>query len=202
MLAKGQSMFLLLPSPSKTKYLHPGTVIKSDRTSFTAIFEDAITPELGSDVIAFCETNRRFCQQGAIVREILLTPQNAIVFERSGEIVSAESRESYRVSTAATDIIVGIGRETACQVLDVSNEGFAAVTASKLALGSVVHIKLHGEDHALETTARVQTLRERPDGKFRCGFLVPQSDAAARKTLQQLTSLMQRLQLKRIRGVA
>jgi hypothetical protein len=202
MLASGQPMFLLIPSPSKTKYLYPGTVIKSDRTSFTAKFEDAIMPEVGSDVIAFCESNQKFCQQGAKVREILVGDEVGIVFERVGEVVSAESRESYRVSTAATEMTVGVGKESTCPVLDLSNEGFAAVTAKKLTLGSVVPVTLHGEGHALETTARVQTVRERPDGKFRCGFLVPRDDAAARKTLQQLTSLMQRLQLQRIRGVA
>jgi hypothetical protein len=202
MLAKGQDMFLLIPSPSKKKYLHTGKVIESNSTSFTAIFEDGIAPEVGSDVIAFCEVNKRFCQQGAIVREIRSEPEPAIVFDRSGEVVSAESRESYRVSTAATPMTASVGPETNCPVLDVSNEGFAAVTAKKLTLGSVVPIKLRSEGQTFEATARVQTLRERPDGKFRCGFLVPQSETAARKSLQQLTALMQREQLKRIRGAA
>ncbi|MGA3068372.1 MAG: PilZ domain-containing protein [Tepidisphaeraceae bacterium] len=202
MLARGQAMFLLIPSLSKTKYLHPGKVIESDGSSFTAEFEEAIILELGSDVIVFCEVNRKFCQQGAIVREIRSSPEVGIIFERCGEVVSAEGRESYRVSTAATEITAGVGRESACPVLDVSNEGFAAVTAKKLNLGSIVPIKLHGEGHTLDTTARVQTLRERPDGKFRYGFLVPRDDVAARKFLQRLTAAMQQMQLKRIRGVA
>jgi hypothetical protein len=102
----------------------------------------------------------------------------------------------------ATEITVGVGREKSCPVVDVSTEGFAAVTGKKVGLGSVVPVKLNGEGHFFETTARVQTMRERPDGKFRHGFLVPRNNLPARKALQQLTAAMQRLQLKRIRGAA
>ncbi|MGA2583592.1 MAG: PilZ domain-containing protein [Tepidisphaeraceae bacterium] len=202
MLAVGKSMFLLIPSPSKTKFLHPGKVIESDCTRFAAEFEDAIAPEVGSDVNAFCEVNGQFYQQGAIVREIRAGLPVVIAFGRNGEVVSAENRQTYRVNVAASDISAAVGRESACAVLDVSPEGFAAVTSKKVSLGSIVPIKLHGEGHALEAPARVQTMRERPDGKFRYGFLVPRNNVLARKSLQQLSAAMQRLQLKRIRGAA
>jgi hypothetical protein len=202
MLAVGNAMFLLIPSPSKTRFLHPGKVIESDCTSFTAEFENAVAPEIGSDVNAFCEVNGQFYQQGAIVREIRPGVMVVIAFSRSGEVVSAENRQTFRVNVAAADIQAAVGRESACTVVDVSPEGFAAVTSKKVDVGSIVPIKLHGEGHALEAPARVQTMRQRPDGKFRYGFLVPRNNVLARKSLQQLSATMQRLHLKRIRGAA
>lgn len=202
MLAVGNAVFLLIPSPSKRRILHPGVVIESDSTTFVAEFEYPVAPPLDSDVNAYCEVNGKFFQQGARVTEIHTGTSCVIVFQRVGEPVSAESRQTYRVSLVAADFIAQVDKETQCQVLDISPEGFSAITSRKLNLGSLVQIKVAGEGQTFETPARVQTVKERSDGKFRYGFLVPHENIAARKTMQLLSVTMQRLQLKRLRGVA
>ncbi|HEX4054591.1 MAG TPA: PilZ domain-containing protein [Tepidisphaeraceae bacterium] len=202
MLAVGNAVFLLIPCPSKRRILHPGIVIESDSTSFVAEFEYPVAPAVDSDVNAYCEVNGKFFQQGARATEIRTGPSCVIVFRRTSEPVSAESRQTYRVSLVAADFIARVGKETQCQVLDISPEGFSAITSKKLDLGSVVQIKVSGEDQTFEAPARVQTVHERSDGKFRYGFLVARKNIAARKTMQLLSVTMQRLQLKRLRGVA
>ena len=200
MLLVGNAVFLLIPSPSKKRVLHPGIVIESDSTSFVGQFEDAITPPLESDVNAFCEVNGKFFQQGAAISE--LRPGNVIAFRRMGEVVSAESRQTYRVSVASSDFVARIGKRSPCALIDISPEGFAAIVSDRLNLGSVVQVKLEAEGQTLDTPARVQTLKELPSGEFRYGFLVPQKNIAARKALQIISAQMQRLQLKRLRGAA
>jgi hypothetical protein len=202
MLSVGNAMYLLIPSPSKRRVLHPGKVIESDATSFVAEFEETIAPPVDGDVNAYCEVRGKFFQQGAVVVEIRTSKPCVIVFRRSGESVSAENRQTYRVSLVTAEFVVDVDKESGCQVVDISPEGFAAIISRKLNLGSLVKIKLNGEGQTFEASARVQTVQERGGGKFRYGFLVPQDNAAARKKMQQISMETQRLQLKRLRGAA
>jgi PilZ domain len=202
MLSVGNAVYLLIPSASKRRILHRGQVIESNSTSFVAEFDEDIAPAVDSDVNAFCEVDGKFFQQGAVVTEIRPGTPAVIAFRRNGEPVSAENRQTYRVSLVAADFTARIGREHQCQVVDISPEGFAAITSSKLNLGSVVQTEVWGEGDSFSAPARVQTVQERDDGRFRYGFLVSRDHMAARKTMQQMSVTMQRLQLKRLRGVA
>jgi len=202
MLSVGNAVHLLIPSPSKRRVLHPGKVIESNATSFVAEFEETINPAVDSDVNAYCEVRGKFFQQGAVVSEIRTSDPCVIAFRRGGEPVSAESRQTYRVSLVTAEFVVDVDKEPGCQVLDISPEGFAAITKRKLNLGSVVKIRIAGEGHTFEASARVQTVQERGAGKFRYGFLVPESHVVARKKMQQISMEMQRLHLKRLRGAA
>jgi hypothetical protein len=202
MLSVGNEMYLLIPSLSKRRVLHPGKVVESNATSFVAEFEESIALPVDSDVNAYCEVRGKFFQQGAVVTEIRTSEPCVIAFRRNGEPVSAESRQTYRVSLVTSGFTVDVDKERGCQVVDISPEGFAAITSTKLDLGSVLRIRLTGEEQTFETSARVQTVRETSAGKFRYGFLVPQSNRAARNTMQQISVAMQRRQLKRMRGAA
>jgi hypothetical protein len=202
MLFVGNAVFLLIPSPSKRRVLHPGKVIESDATGFVAEFEETIAPPAGVDVNAYCEVRGKFFQQGAVVMEIRTSKPCIIAFRRNGEPVSAENRQTYRVSLVTAEFVADVEKIPACQVVDISPEGFAAITSRKLSLGSIVKIKLSGEGEKFEALARVQTVQERPGGKFRYGFLVPASNGDARKKMQKISMEMQRQQLKRLRGAA
>jgi hypothetical protein len=202
MLCVGNPVFLLIPSPSKKRILHPGEVIESSSTSFVARFFDPIAPAVDSDVNAFCEVNGKFFQQGAVVVELREGPGNIIAFRRNGEPVSAEARQTYRVSVLNADFSAKVGKRGACPVLDISPEGFAAILSERLNLGSVVEIQLMADGKCVSTPARVQTVKEKSEKEFRYGFLVPRANIAARKAFQTISAEMQRLQLKRLRGAA
>jgi hypothetical protein len=201
MLAVGNAVYLLIPSPTKKRVLHPGKVVESTATDFVAEFEESIAPPLNGDVNAYCEVRGKFFQQGAIATEIRTNNPCVIAFQRNGEPVSAESRQTFRVSLVTSEFTADIEKESGCQVVDISPEGFAAMSRKKLGLGSIVKIRLTGEGKTFEATARVQTVQER-GGKFRYGFLVPKSNGPTRKAMQQISAEMQRLQLKRLRAAA
>jgi hypothetical protein len=202
MLAVGNAVHLLIPSPSKKRILFPGQVIESTPVSFVAKFADPIAPPMGSDVNAFCEVNSKFFQQGAIVLEVRPGIENIIAFRRTGEVVSAESRQTYRVSVVTEGFTARLDKRRGCDVVDISPEGFAVVVKDRMSLGSVLQIHMDCEGKVVEAPARVQSVKDLPNGQFRYGLLVPRNNIPARNALQRIAADMQRLQLKRIRGAA
>jgi PilZ domain len=203
MLEAGNPMFLLIPSPSNERVLHPGTVIESDRSSFVAKFEETIAPAIGADLNAFCEVRGQLFQQGATVIEFRDQGDRPLIaFKRSGEPISAENRQTFRVSISAANITARVDRERSCPVVDISPEGFAVIAAKKYTLGSLVQCSFTYEETTVTATARVQAMQVKKDGKLRYGLLVPRSNAAARKSLQQISAAAQRMQLRRRRGAA
>jgi hypothetical protein len=204
MLAVGSEMFLLVPAESKQKrILHPGKVLESNDTHFVAEFEQAISPALESDVVAFGERNTKFFQQGAIVRELRLPGDKPVfMFERVGDAVSAEQRQIFRVSTVTSGIVALVGKEKGCRVVDISPEGFGTVCKTALELGSLVKVSFQYEHELLSTMARVQTAKQRHDGSYRYGFLAPDRNSDARKMLARLAGQFQRMQLRRLSGAA
>ena len=203
MLAAGTDMFLLIPDDSNGRILHPGKVIESDATSFVAQFDTAISPAPASDVNAYGEVRGKFFQQGAKVVEIRQAePKAVIVFSRFGDPASAENRQTFRVSVVSANIIAKVGKEKNCPVVDVSPEGFGTITKAPFKVGMLVPVEFQHGGHVVSAPARVQTVKPRPDGKFRYGFLAPDKKSEARHSLQQITSIMQRLQLRRLAGAA
>ena len=202
MLAVGNTVHLMIPSPSQIRILHRGEVIESDSISFVGKFAEPIAPPVDSDVVAFCEVNGKFFQQGAIVAEFRLGPVNIIAFRRNGEPVSADSRQTYRVSVVSNGFTAAVGKIRKCSVVDISPEGFAAIVTDRLDLGSVLTVKLDCDGRTVESPARVQAVKDLSSGQFRYGFLVPRSKITARNALQKISADMQRMQLKRLRGAA
>lgn len=181
MLAIGTSMLLLIPSKSNHRVLHPGEVIESDSERVVCRFEEAIAPAEGSDVIAFGLMNGQFLQQA--VRVIANVPGiNTCTIEllRTGEAVSAEQRQAYRVSVVTSDVYARIGKEQACPVIDISAEGFGAIASGDYKLGSSVPVSFTIDKLTIDTTVRVQTARTRPDGTCRYGFLVAEKSNPAK----------------------
>ena len=203
MLASGTSMLLLIPNQANKRVLHPGRVLESDGERAICQFEEMITPVEGADVIAFGLIKEKFFQQSVRVKTFHPTTDTPIIeLTRMGEPVSAEQRQAYRVSVASCDVRAKVGKEPNCLVVDISAEGFGAITAAEHKLGSVVPILFSLEQHTINTSVRVQTARQRADGKFRYGFLVAEKLNPARKTLHAMSMVMQRRQLQRLAGAA
>lgn len=196
------AMFLLLQVSAKDRVLQAGKVILSNADEVTVEFGEPVTLVAGADMIAMGETNGRLFQQGIRVKEFNADgPKITAAFRRMGEIVSAEQRQMFRVSVATAGMEARIGNEKNCQVVDLSPEGFGAILDSELKVGSLVQVSIDYEGKTLFTaSARVQTCKLRPDKTFRHGFLVPDAKSPARKAMQQLSSLLQRQQLRRLAG--
>src|SRR5580704_6810852 len=138
MFTPGSAMFLFVPQAGNQRILHPGKVIELDATSFVCEFEEAIAPAAGSDVNAYAEVRGKFMQQGAAVLEVRQTePKPIIAFARVGQPVSAESRQTFRVSVVASDFVAQIDGVENCKLVDVSATGFAAIVSKQYMIGTI-----------------------------------------------------------------
>lgn len=196
-------MYLLVPDASNKRVLRAGTVVGSTRQIFVAEMEESIDVPVGKDVNAFGDVRGKFYQQGAVVTELRqIEPRSIIAFKRVGEPVSAENRQTFRVCVVAAGIVWRIGEEAKCQVVDICAEGFAAITVKSYELGSLVPVVLSHGGQFVSTPMRVQTVKQRPGGKFRYGFYAPDNKSPARKVLEQVSAMIQRQHLRRIAGAA
>jgi hypothetical protein len=202
-LNSGQGMFLLVSNDSKNPKLAAGKVIESSSTAFAIELDDSSNLQPGLETLAYCDVRGKFFQQGVTlteVRALLSTP--TYVFVRVGEPVSAEQRQTFRVSVALSNVIAQVGERKQCQVVDVSPEGIAVITSQGFSIGTTVKIALAHEDNKIAADARIQTIKVLPTGKVRYGLLVPNTNPIARKALLKMSMGFQRTQLKRLAGAA
>jgi len=204
MLECGTPMYLLLNTDGKERVLRLGKVITTSPAAFTAEFEETVPCAVGTDMIVFAESRGRFFQQGVSVAQIQQADTKVVIdFARVGDVVSAEQRQTFRVSVVTTGMVAVVDKEAGCHVVDLSPEGFGAIVEKSLALGSVVPISVTYEGKvAFIASARVQTIKILPDGSRRYGFLVPDKKSPARKAMQDISSTLQRAQLRRLSGAA
>ncbi|MAE95289.1 MAG: hypothetical protein CL910_11565 [Deltaproteobacteria bacterium] len=142
-------------------------------------------------------------QQPARIRSLEETDTGKlVVFETLGDPVSAESRQSYRVSTITASLEAAIGDEPNCKVVDISSTGFAAVAATGYQIGQNVAVSIDFEGQHCQGTASVQSVREKPGGKYRYGFLSvsAQDGGSFQADLNAVSLEVQRLQLRRLSG--
>ena len=204
MFASGKALYLLIPSESNERVLIEGKVLETDAQNVVAQFAEPLPLVSDADVNLYADFRGRFYQQGASVAALRETdavvPSTPIIALRKvGEMVSADNRASYRVSTANLHIHADIATEKTCKVVDISPEGFAVITSHDYAVGSVVNASLVSEGLSCSGAARVQTLKTLPNGARRYGFLaLDPKGANMRKVLGQITATVQRLQLRRL----
>jgi hypothetical protein len=162
-----------------------------------AEFDEMQIPAVGSQVYTYRETGGKFFQQEVIVKEInRIKPNPILTFQRTGAPVSAEKRNSYRVRMVRLSLTGRIGEELRCPIADISPEGFAAITGKALEVGSFTKVSIQYETHSLEGQARLQCIKMLSDGKFRCGFMVPESNSRMRRSLERIASIIQRIHLR------
>jgi hypothetical protein len=196
-------MFLLSPSQSEKRVLLPGKVVESTAESFAITLEAPQQFTVGLETLAFCEIRGKFFQQGATLIEVRDQIQPVtFVFNRNGEPVSAEQRQTFRVSAALSEIYAQVGPLRRCQVADISPEGFAVIASPGFAAGILLPVSFTYENFSIKADARVQTIKVLSTGKVRYGLLVPKANVTARNTLQRLSVALQRTQLRRLSGVA
>jgi hypothetical protein len=125
-----------------------------------------------------------------------------VAFKLVGEAVSAEQRQLYRVSVPLADIRARVGTELNCHVVDISPEGFAAITRQQYVIGATVQIHFIYQGETVLAQARVQTARPTNDGRYRYGFFIGDRISPARRALSQISMAVQRQQLRRLAGAA
>lgn len=126
------------------------------------------------------------------------------VIEPVGDPISAESRQSYRVSTISAGIQARMGSESGLQVQDLSATGFALLADKKYKIGQTVEVAIRYGDESCHGKASIQSFRELESGRLRYGVRAIEEDPHAQtflRTLQRISLAVQREQLARSGGV-
>jgi hypothetical protein len=162
MLTSETKMFFSIPSESRKLILHPATVREATESGHTAELEESNVPfEAGQDLFVYYERRRKFTKQAARIDAVMQNDPTLVVgFQLTGEPVSAESREWFRVSTVMSGLAADFGPETGCPLLDVSSVGFAVEATQTYKIGDVVTATLRIQDKQFSGKARVQGIRD------------------------------------------
>ncbi len=205
MLKPGMKMFLSLPNESKRLILHPGTTKEAGEHRYTVELEESdLAVEAGQDVFVYYELDRKFVKQAARIEAAM---KNALAltigFQITGDIVSAECREWFRVSTALNDLTADFGPESNCRLLDVSSVGFAVEATECYEIGNTLPATLYFQGKHFTGKVRVQSVHELHGGRFRYGlhsFADKSSGGDLCKGQQQISAAVEREQLRRLAG--
>lgn len=204
MLTQGKSVFILLPGNKKERILHEGTVTECGVDTFVAEFSEPLIIEVGTGVLAHAEAGRKFMQQGATAQVIFSSsPKTIIAFQRNGQPIAADSRQSYRVSLAAQQLPARVNDDDQCKLLDVSATGFGVSSKSMWLVGEIVQATVGYNGMTCSGEARVQSMREFGPGSYRYGLHAIEAKRGRTKSdlqlgLMKISLEVQRDQLRRM----
>lgn len=172
MFASGKGVFVQIPDGSVQRVLHPATIVAVDSGVLALEFSDPdFLPQAGQAVLVFFDRKGEFTQQAGRIGGVRASEPRAVVgVELVGKPVSAESRQSYRISTAVSGLTATVGSIENCRLLDVSATGFAVLTDKPLTIGDIVKAVLSLDGDTFTGEVSVQNAGTFADGLTRYGL--------------------------------
>jgi hypothetical protein len=219
----GTDVFLQLAGKSR-RMLYPSKVVEVTENTFTVELEENIFSfdaegegqalETDQEILIYFNRQRNFLKQAARIDELLKPVDDEfeneddqckdhqckvlVRLEATGEPVSAESRQCYRVSTVVAELSASFGECDDCELVDVSSTGFAVISREEYPVGKVVTASPRYEDLRPTGPVCIQSVQALNDGRFRYG--VHCVEKSFQEEVQQLGMELQRLQLRRLAG--
>lgn len=202
MFASGKGVFVQIPDGSVQRMLHPATIVAVDSGAIALEFSDAdFTPQAGQSLLIFFDRKGEFTQQAARIGGVRSAEPRAVIgVELVGKPISAESRQSYRISTAVSGLTARIGDIESCRLLDVSATGFAIVTDKRLNIGDILKADLSLEGDTFSGQVSVQNTGAFKDDLVRYGlYCVDEGEPGydLQSGLLRISVYVQREQLRR-----
>ena len=199
----GTGCFVQVPDESSQRILHSAVVQGFANNTYTAdLQEDAALLESGQDIFVYYESSGKFARQPARIDLIADTPSGRrFSFQFTGDAVSGETRQCYRVSTIMAAVTATFGGEEKCPVVDVSATGFAVIAAEQYKAGEIVNATVRFEGETFSGCGRIESTREAGQGRHRYGLNCVDGNATGEtllKGLQQISAAVQRQHLRRL----
>lgn len=202
------TIYLRFPGQCDQKVLHPAKVltVKSSRT-FSVLPQDAaLTLKDGVELLIYFEFGGKFVQQSARIGPPAGDdPEAGTEMETIGEWVSAESRQSYRISTVMSNLTATFGGEKNCPLQDISISGFALIASAIYPVGEIVDAELTHDGKTFTGRVTVQSVREAINGQYRYGVNCVKDKPSATslaKGVQLISMNEQRSKLSRLSRTA
>ncbi len=210
MLSVDTNFFLQVPDESEQRILHPGTVISVDGELHTASLDQEELPvEVGQPIQVYYEVQSEFMQQHGRIEAVMRgEPDNVlkkiIGFTATGEPMSAEERQCYRVSTVTARMTVRVETDNEYPLIDVSATGLSFTAPHVYHFGQIVKVQITHDNHNYRGEGHIQSIRVLTNGKTRYGIHCVddgESNIPFSKGLQQINIAVQRSHLRRLAGI-
>lgn len=201
MFKTGFEFYLQLPSSGDERLLHPAIVEESSSEQTQVLMtEENLELDLDLGIILYYELQHGFVQQPA--RIIVLERDDStdvVTVVTTGDPISADTRECYRVTAISADADARVGSSEPCGLRDVSATGFAIVSSEVFSVGESLPVVLRFEDSEYTGTGCIQSTRELGRNRTRYGVLCSEDDSggALLDGLNRISLLIQRSQLSR-----
>ncbi|MDH3584478.1 MAG: hypothetical protein OER86_09710 [Phycisphaerae bacterium] len=205
MLRVDSNILIQFPGDGDRRVLHKAKIIALREQTYTAELEEQALPiEAGRPALVFYSEAGRFMQQSAVVTATMQAGSRPVFgLEVTDEPTPGESRQCFRIATIIPERTAHFGAEDNCPILDVSVTGFAIVSTEVYIAGNTVPVTLNYEDEIFTGRARVQSVVQLDDGRFRYGLWCADErpdTGTLPEGLQKITMAMQREQLRRVSG--
>ena len=199
----GTGFFVQIPDESSHLILHSAVVQECTNNTYTAeLQEDTTLLKSGQDIFVYYEFRNEFTRQPARIHVIADTPSGrTFTFQFTGDAVSAERRQCYRVSTVMAAVIATFGGEENCPVVDVSATGYAVIAAEQYKTTDIIKATIQFEGETFSGLGRVESARKLGVGRIRYGLHCvdgKSTDETLRNGLQQISAAVQRQHLRRL----
>ncbi len=202
-------MVIFLRTPEHEEH-YPGKVSATTDKGYSAVFKGGVfSLESGAEVVVFYDIKGRFMQQPVRVLSVREEKKDgdgtrlALGLETIGDPVSANTRESYRVSCYSEDIKARLGKDPEmCEVLDLSATGFAILSNAEYRVGQRLQATLYHNGTAVQGTAVLHSHRL-IGKKNRYGLRAVDDQrrkATLMKDLNRINLAVQRAQAARLSG--
>lgn len=215
MLKTGSDVLFQEPTCA-TRRLRRSVVLATSNEDFTIQFVvDPFAFEAEQEVLMYFNGKSEFMQQVGRIKEICQAEEDeeeddvmdgpTFVIEPVGDPISAESRQTYRVSTLSANLSATVDGVEEIAVQDLSSTGFAVLAAAEYQLGQTIDVEIEHGDQQCHGIASVQSIREFAPGRIRYGLRAIDSDPHTGQFLQVLQKIslsVQREQLQRSGGAS
>lgn len=133
----GQEVYVRLPNEEQERVLHTCLCLEWDEHGAVLSINDTeIGPEPGQDILIYFNEKTKFLQMA--VRITRATHEGAallIELERQSNPISADGRETFRITTLTSGIEAQVDDKDRCSLRDISVVGFAIITSESYQMG-------------------------------------------------------------------
>ncbi len=160
----------------------------------------------GDEYLIYYHEFQSFVQQRVQVEEHSETgPLPRVVMKLIGDVISADTRQEYRVSAINTGLTVTFDNEEGCTIQEISMSGLGLVSDGKYPIGQILNVTLHFEDDHFSGQVVVEWIRQLDGDRTQYGlrglFDAKGSDTL-RIGLMRFTLAVHRQNLQRVSGAA
>ena len=207
MLKKGSPIYLGLDDPSGRRVLHAGIIAAIAQDRWTIEFENSELPiKTGDEYLIYYHEFQDFVQRRVQVDEHLENgPVSRVVMKLIGDVISADTRQEYRVSAINAGLTVTLDTEEGCTIQEISMSGLGLVSDRKYSIGQILNVTLHFECEDCDGQMVIEWIRQLDGDRAQYGLrglLDAKGSDILRIGLMRFTRAVHRQNLQRVSGAA